>query len=73
MLNHKWTWKSNSRYYIVRLQENLFGEYTLVKNRGGINNKLGGAQMQTFVNVDKALTEVDKVAKIRVRRGYLHH
>jgi predicted DNA-binding WGR domain protein len=71
MLNHKWTWKSNSRYYIVHLQENLFGEYTLVKNWGGINNKLGGAQMHTFASIDGALVEVDRVSKIRVKRGYL--
>jgi predicted DNA-binding WGR domain protein len=48
----------------------LFGEYTLVKNWGGINNKLGGAQMQAFVNVDKALMEVNRIGEIRVRRGY---
>ena len=69
MLNHKWTWKSNSRYYIVRLQENLFGEWTLIKNWGGLSNKLGGAQMHTFTSMDGALVELDRIAKIRVKRG----
>jgi predicted DNA-binding WGR domain protein len=56
----------------VRLQENLFGEWSLTKNWGGLNNKLGGAQTHTFISMEGALMEVDKIAKTRVRRGYLY-
>jgi hypothetical protein len=55
----------------VRLQEDLFGEYTLIKNWGGLNSKLEDAQVQTFISMDGALVEVDKVGKVRIRRKYI--
>lgn len=67
----KWVWKSDARYYIVRLQVNLFGEWTLVKNWGGLNNRLGGAQVRTFGTIKEALRELVDVKKVRVRRGYM--
>lgn len=66
----KWIWKSDSRYYIVRLQESLFGEWTLVKNWGGLNNKLGGAQMHTFDTLEKAITELGNIGETRMKRNY---
>lgn len=67
---HKWVWKSESRYYIVWLQTTLFGEWTLVKNWGGLNNRLGGAQVQTFGTVKEALSELEVIGKMREKRGY---
>ena len=37
--NRYWYWESKNRYYSVRLQRNLFAEWTLLKSWGGIMSK----------------------------------
>lgn len=66
----KWEWRSDSRYYIVRLQKNLFDEWTLIKSWGGLQNNLGSLAIQTFTHINDAFIEIANIAKKREKRNY---
>ncbi|KIE04083.1 hypothetical protein NF27_JR00060 [Candidatus Jidaibacter acanthamoeba] len=65
-----WKWRSDSRYYTVRLQQNLFNEWTLIKSWGGLQNNLGNLAVQTFNHIDDATKEIENIRKRRVSRHY---
>ncbi|MDF3048146.1 MAG: hypothetical protein K0R73_1264 [Candidatus Midichloriaceae bacterium] len=46
----KWIYKSKHRYYIIRLERNLFNEWCILKSWGGIYNKLGGYKLDVCVD-----------------------
>ncbi|KIE04544.1 hypothetical protein NF27_HL00090 [Candidatus Jidaibacter acanthamoeba] len=58
-----WKWRSESRYYTISLQQNLFNEWTIIKSWGGLQNNLGSFAVQTFDHLNNALKEIANVTK----------
>ncbi|KIE04538.1 hypothetical protein NF27_HL00030 [Candidatus Jidaibacter acanthamoeba] len=65
-----WKWRSESRYYTIRLQQNLFNEWTLINSWGGLQNNLGNLAVQTFGHIEDAINEIEVIGRKRRRRGY---
>ncbi len=69
--NHCWYWKSENRYYSVRLQQNLFKEWTLLKSWGGLKNRLGSVRLETYNSLNEALKEIHQTSNLRSKRKYI--
>ena len=65
-----WHWQSESRYYTVRLQTDLFGYWSLTRNWGGRRNRINGCKLKAFEKYDDAKKDVEKIFTIRKKRGY---
>jgi predicted DNA-binding WGR domain protein len=65
-----WMWKSDTRYYIIRLQKDLFDEWALLKEWGGLSNKLGRSKCEAYINLDHAIKQIHYIARRREERGY---
>jgi predicted DNA-binding WGR domain protein len=65
-----WKWKSDKRYYIARIQQNLFGEWSLFKEWGSLKSRAGRSVFQTYGRYDEAVTEVGLINDRRETRGY---
>jgi predicted DNA-binding WGR domain protein len=63
-------WITSTRYYRALVQQNLFGQWELVRFWGGRGNRLGGYLVQPANNRDEALVWMFKEAKRRHKRGY---
>lgn len=70
LTKNTWRWHSKYRYYTVRLQKNLFGEWTLIKSWGGLKNRLGNYSILTCSSLDEALRDVQNTNEVRSKRGY---
>lgn len=69
-VTHRWINPENQRYYSVRLEQDLFGDWTLVACWGGLNSKLGGLKISRVDSEEQGLEEITKIAKRRRQRGY---
>jgi len=69
--NYCWYWKSENRYYSIRLQQNLFEEWTLLKSWGGLKNKLGRVKLKTYNSLNEALKEIHQTSNLRSKRKYI--
>lgn len=65
-----WKWVSNTRYYKIQLQKNLFEEWTLVKEWGGLYNRLGSFKYESFDNYEEVIESITRISKKRKSRGY---
>jgi predicted DNA-binding WGR domain protein len=65
-----WKWKNNARYYIVRLQRDVFNEWALILEWGGRCNKLGHSKLESYSDLEIAFKRLHSIKKRRERRGY---
>jgi len=72
-------WESETRYYIVHAQTDLFGQLTLRRFWGGLGSARGG-QMTEIVDgpnsetvSKRLLSRLVEIDRIRRRRGYRQH
>lgn len=65
-----WKWKSDNRYYIAKIQPDLFGEWSLFKEWGSLRNRAGRVVFHTYGQYGEALTEVEIINNKRQKRGY---
>jgi hypothetical protein len=63
-------WTTAKRYYLLRVQTNLFGEWELLKVWGGRGSRLGRHQAVPADDQVHALQLLAKEAQRRGRRGY---
>jgi hypothetical protein len=63
----KWHWKSDTRYYKVLLHQDLFGNWVLSKEWGGLNNHINGgkSELTDIAQADKTIQAIDKKRKTR--------
>lgn len=66
----KCRWETRTRYYLGQVQENLFGQWELVRFWGGRGNRLGGMMIEPAISRAHALQLLADEGKRRVRRGY---
>lgn len=58
------------RYYILRLQNDLFGDWSLIKVYGGMHNNISHYRISSYEHYHEAVTEMKKIIKRRERHGY---
>ncbi|WP_374515973.1 hypothetical protein [Niveibacterium sp.] len=67
----RWESEASGRYYLVHVQEDLFGELTLRRVwGGGLHGRRGGERIECLSadTLDRRLRAIDRV---RRHRGYL--
>lgn len=62
-------WESASRYYLVHVQEDLFGTLTLRRVWGGLGSPRGSQRLEVL-QVDQVESRIAALARQRARRGY---
>jgi len=59
------------RYYKIKTYLTLFGEYLLIREWGGIDNKKATGQKQSyFTTLDEVATAVEKIIILKSKKGY---
>jgi predicted DNA-binding WGR domain protein len=64
-------WTTDNRYYVLRVQTDLFGEWELLKCWGGRRSRLGRHQVVPAQHREHALDLFQRECRRRQRRGYL--
>lgn len=63
-------WETATRYYLALVQQDLFGEWELVRMWGGKGSRHGGGLCEPAADQGQALQLLDDTARRRERRGY---
>lgn len=63
-------WKTAHRYYTLRIQQNLFGQWELLKVWGGLRSRHGRHQVLPVQTCDEALELLKRESRRRLSRGY---
>jgi len=66
-----WRWESETRYYLVQLKQDLFGQWCLLCSWGGRLNRHGNSQTRYLNSREEADTILQSIGKRREGRGYL--
>ena len=64
-------WESPTRYYAVRLYQDMFGAWVLTCARGGRRNNLGALFTKPVGTVEAGRLAIEAIDKVRRRRGYV--
>jgi hypothetical protein len=64
-------WTTPTRYYRALVQQNLFGEWEVLRAWGGVGNRFGRLTVRPAANYDDALVMLEVEGRRRSRRGYL--
>jgi predicted DNA-binding WGR domain protein len=62
--------RTDRRGYTVWLERDLFGAFVLHRRWYGLYNRRGGTKRQVFDDEQRALAEVERLARVRERHGY---
>ena len=65
-----WINPEKARYYQVFLDQDLFGDWTLIKVWGGIGSNRGRMHSTGVASYEAGVELVDDIARRRARRGY---
>lgn len=67
---HYLRFEKDSRYYELRLAQDLLEDWTLITSNGRIRSKLGQSRTQAFGTYNEALTQLYFAIKLRHQRHY---
>ncbi len=67
---HQQLWVTDTRFYLLCVQTNLFGGWELLKAWGGRGNRRGGHMAVPMGSLPEALELQQREARRRARRGY---
>ncbi|MEH6627882.1 MAG: WGR domain-containing protein [Motiliproteus sp.] len=63
-------WRKQEHYFIVRLSQDLFGDWVVIRSWGNLNNNLGGCKQDVISCQQKALSLFDSISQRQLKRGY---
>ncbi|MBL8303064.1 MAG: WGR domain-containing protein [Ideonella sp.] len=63
-------WTTATRYYTLRIQQNLFGTWELLKVWGGRRSRHGRHQVVPAETREEAVNLLESECRRRVQRGY---
>ncbi len=63
-------WRKQEHYFIVRLSQDLFGDWVVIRSWGNLNNNLGGNKQDVLSCYQQAMTEIEKIHQRQIKRGY---
>ena len=69
-LYHAARFEKETRYYVIRLENDLFGDWIITASNGRIKSKLGQTRIIAFLNFTEAFEQFFLMAKERYQRGY---
>ncbi len=59
------------RYYKIKTYLTLFGEYLLIREWGGVDNKKATGQKQSyFLTLDDLQAAIEKIITLKNKKGY---
>ncbi|MEM6837876.1 MAG: WGR domain-containing protein [Cyanobacteria bacterium P01_C01_bin.120] len=62
--------RSDGRYYTCSFQQNLFGEWVIIRRWGTIHSRRGRTMATLCQSYEDGLEELAAIAKRRKQRGY---
>lgn len=71
-LNHWYSlrFEKDSRYYVLRLQQDLFEDWTIIAINGRIKSKLGQTRILAYSSYEETYQAFIEQVHIRQQRGY---
>jgi predicted DNA-binding WGR domain protein len=69
-MNRVWINLEMRRYYRVVAQRDLFGDWTLVRSWGSLDNNRGQMRTMVIESYDQCMSIIDNITKRRTYRGY---
>lgn len=63
-------WESQTRYYLVKLHQDLLGDWVLTTAHGGRKSERGALRIKFVETMEKGLKEIQSIHKKRIRHGY---
>lgn len=67
---HEMRFEKDSRYFVLRLDKDLFSDWTITAINGRIKSKLGQSRTFAFDNYKQAFEQLCLLTKIRKQRKY---
>ena len=67
---HEMRFKKESRYYVLRLEQDLLGDWVIQAINGRIKSKLGQSRTHAYDNYQNAFEGLCLLVKIRCQRKY---
>lgn len=67
----RWMNLTTNRYYNAYIGRNLFGEWSVTLNWGGVKRRGGAIKHFAFDNYNDAANKVNEIDKTRQKRGYV--
>jgi hypothetical protein len=69
-VEQRWIHHEKRRYYGVFLQQDLFGDWTLIKNWGSLDNGRGQLRMDAVADRISGLRQIAEIAQVRRAHCY---
>ena len=66
----RWINTEKKRYYSVRLEQDLLGDWILVTCWGGLGSWLGGMRIKPVDSAEAGVLEIKRIGKRRRQHGY---
>lgn len=63
-------WESTRRYYVARLDQDLFSQWTIERCWGGLFNRIAGSSSQPVADYAAGLDELTRINAERKARRY---
>ncbi len=70
-LGQRWINPEKARYYRVVLEQDLFGDWSLIACWGALHSRRGGIRVTALASLDAGVEALDEIAKRRRQRGYV--
>ncbi len=67
---HYVRFEKESRYYELRLSQDLFGDWVLILSNGRVKSRLGNSRTQAFFSFEEGLIGFYQAVKFRLQRQY---
>ena len=69
-IQRSWINPEKARYYQVFLDQDLFGDWTLIKVWGGIGSNRGRMHSTGVASYEAGVEQIGEIARRRAQRGY---
>ena len=70
ILYHEMRFEKDSRYYVIRLEKDLLGDWTIMAINGRIKSKLGQSRTFAYDDFEQAFDNFCLFVKVRHQRKY---
>ncbi|RMD59543.1 WGR domain-containing protein [Candidatus Parcubacteria bacterium] len=63
-------WHKGTRYYELRVQQDLWGDWTISRIWGQRGSRLGSMKIEPYDSLEQAMRRYEELSKQRARKGY---
>ena len=64
-------WETDTKYYEVRLVQDLFDDWVLMVAHGGKQSRLGALRTIYVVSEEQGRRKIEMLKKVKTRHGYV--